>query len=168
MVTKANKIDVIKALSAVREKTLLAIESLHQNTWAEVFLGTWSLADLVAHFIGWDIEGKKATKEILQRKLPSYYLQYDKNWATINNDFVKKYKKGDKHTLLAAVRKSHAQLVAELEKVSENLFNKDFGIRWKGKIITVASDTMSQAIDEEKHFQKIKYWLKQMPLEKLF
>ena len=73
---------VIKKLIKARKKILDLIRPLSKQLWEEVFLGTWSLKDLVAHLIGWDIWGLRATKEILQGKLPSYYQYYDEEIHT--------------------------------------------------------------------------------------
>ena len=151
---------VIKRLQQAREKILKQIELLPEEKWDEVFLGEWNLKDFVAHLIGWDTEGLKATQEIIKGKLPRYYQYYERNWTKINKKLVRKYKKGKKKDLLSRVKKSHQKLVKELEKILEELYNKDFGVRWKGSKITLASDTLYQADDEEIHAQQIKCWLK--------
>lgn len=161
MVKKLSKKEVIKRLSEARRKILELIEPLDEKRWSEVFLGKWTIADFVAHLIGWDIWGKKATHEILQGKLPSYYYKYyDDDWKTINDQFVKRYKKGNKKDLLNALEKHRNRLVKELEKITEEFYNKNFGARWMKKVVTIASDTLFQADDEEIHLQQIKDWLK--------
>lgn len=152
---------VINKLIRAREKILKLVESLSEEKWNEIFLGKWAIRDLIAHLIGWDIWGLKATYEILKGKLPSYYYNYyDDDWATINDQLVKQYKKGDKHNMLDSLKKRRKKLIEELEKIPKELYNKDFGARWKGKKVTVASDTLFQADDEEIHAQQIQRWLK--------
>lgn len=154
------KREVIKSLDEVRQKIVSLITPLNEEKWCEVFLGKWTVADFVGHLIGWDIWGRKATKEILQGKLPSYYADEEPDWVRINDKLVKNYKKGNKKDLLAAVKKSHTQLLAELKKVPEKLLDKDFNIRFEGKKITLTSDTMDQALDEEIHLKQVRNWLK--------
>lgn len=152
---------VINNLVRAREKILELVELLPEEKWNEVWLGKWSISDLVAHLIGWDIWGLKATREILKGRLPGYYYKYyDDDWATINAQFVKKYKKGNKDDLLNSLKKQRDKLIKGLEKVPEELYHKDLGARWKGKIVTIASDTLFQAEDEKIHAQQIKKWLK--------
>ena len=151
---------VIKKLEQARQEILDLIEPLPENKWNEIFLGKWSLKDFVAHLIGWDIRGLKATREIVQGKLPSYYECYDEGWRTINDQLVKQYKKGNKKELIAAVKEVRHKLAKELENIPEELYHKDFGIRWKSSKITLASDTLFQANDEKIHTQQIKRWIK--------
>jgi len=155
------KKSVINNYIRTRQKIMDLIEPLSEEKWDEIFLGKWSLKDFVAHLIGWDIWGLKASYEILKGKLPSYYYKYyDDDWATINGRFVKRYKKGRKKNILAAVKKSHRKLVKELGKIPERSYNKDFGARWQGQKVTIASDTLFQANDEETHVKQIQRWLK--------
>lgn len=154
------KESVINQYVETRQKIIGLIELLPEKKWNEVFLGKWTLKDLVAHFIGWDVCGLKATNEILRSKLPSYYRYYDKNWAKINDTFVRHYKKGSKRNLLAKLKKSQNCLVKKLKAISAGFYNKDFGLCWHGFKITLALDTLFQAKDEEKHLKQIQRWLK--------
>lgn len=161
MAKKLSKKEVIKRLSEARWKILKLIEPLDKKKWNEVFLGKWTIADFVAHLIGWDIWGIKATHEILQGKLPSYYYKYyDDDWKTINDQFVKRYKKGNKSDLLNTLKKYRDKLTEKLENIPEELYHKDFGARWMEKVVTIESDTLYQADDEETHLKQIKNWLK--------
>ena len=154
------KKEVIGRLVGVRKRILELIGPLSEDKWDRVFLGKWTLKDFVAHLIGWDILGLKATREILQGKLPTYYKYYKEDWEKINDRLVKKYKKGRKRSLLVAEKKFRRKLIGELKKIPEELYRKDFGIRWKGSKITLTSDTLYQANDEKVHLQQIKNWLK--------
>ena len=49
------KRSVINKLRESREKILNLVEPLSEEKWNEVFLGKWSISDLVAHLIGWDV-----------------------------------------------------------------------------------------------------------------
>src|SRR3972149_7111072 len=102
---------VINRLVKARQKILKLGEPLPEEKWDEVFLGKWSVKDLVAHLIGWDNWGLRATREILKGKLPSYYKYYDENWIAMNDRLVKGYKKGGKKKLLAAIKNSHRKIV---------------------------------------------------------
>ena len=156
---------VIKKLIKARKKILDLIRPLSKQLWEEVFLGTWSLKDLVAHLIGWDIWGLRATKEILQGKLPSYYQYYDEDWKSFNDKLVNKYKKGNKNDLLVSIKNSHKKLVEELERIPDKLYNKNFNLTWKGFKVTLTSDTLTQSDDEEIHTKQIKDWLKNQRTE---
>lgn len=143
-----SKQEIIERLVSSRMEILTIIESLAENKWNQTFLGKWTIADLVAHLIGWDIEGMKATDEILKSKVPSYYSHYDPGWSAFNDQLVRKYKIGNKGELLKKVKKIRLELITKLNTIPEDLFNKDLNIRWQGKVITLASDTLDQALDE--------------------
>lgn len=152
------KKSVINKYLKARQKIIELIKPLSEEKWNEVFLGRWSLKDFVAHCIGWDIWGLKAIDEIIKGNLPSYYKYYNEDWTKMNDIFVRRFKRGRKRNLLLAVKKSQQKLIAKLKRVPEELYNKDFGLRWQGVKITLSSDTLYQAKDEEKHAKQIKQW----------
>lgn len=151
---------VIDKLQRARKKIIDLIEPLPEETWKEVFLGTWCLKDVAAHFIGWDGENLKSIKEICLGTLPSCFEHYDENWVSYNKLLVARYKKGNKSELIAAMNASHTRYVDALKNIPEDLFYKDFGIRWQRYKITVAVNASYEASDEKIHTQQIVRWVR--------
>ena len=67
------KQQVIAGLVDARSKILASVAALPPAQQDVVFLGEWSVKDLLAHLIGWDFANLEATKEALAGKLPSFY-----------------------------------------------------------------------------------------------
>jgi hypothetical protein len=135
----------------IQEASQLSTEA--QNT---VFLGTWSLKDLLAHLAGWDFTNLAAVKDIQAGKLPEFYAHYDKDWKTFNANLVAKYKRDDFDELLALVRDSQHQLIEYLETLPAEAFEKDFGVRsGRGARVTIARLLQAELEDEQEHLRQI-------------
>lgn len=117
-----------------------------------------SAKDLLAHLIGWDYWNLKAAKEILAGKLPSFYSYYDPDWASFNDQLVKKYKKENFKELLFSLKNSHQKLINFLRTVPAEEFNKERGLRWKNNKVTIANEIQPEINDEKVHYKQIKDW----------
>ena len=92
---QAKKDEVISGLVEARACILAAATQLPVEKQDQVFLGTWSVKDLLAHLMGWDFTNVEASQEILECKLPSFYAHHDRDWRTYNAGLVERYKKDD-------------------------------------------------------------------------
>ena len=67
-----------------------------------------------------------------------------------------KYKRDDFDELLASVHDSHRQLIAYLESVPAEAFERDFGVRSRrGTRVTIARLLQAEWKDEQKHLEQI-------------
>ena len=71
------KSQLLDGLQQARNGILAELSSLLPEKRSEVFLGTWSAHDLVAHLIGWDFTNIQAAKDILANLLPQFYAHRD-------------------------------------------------------------------------------------------
>ncbi|HEC60845.1 MAG TPA: hypothetical protein ENI27_01170 [bacterium] len=85
------KDEIISGLVEVRRKILEAASSLSPNQQNEVFLGVWSVKDLLAHLVGWDYINLEAVKEILAGQKPGFWEHYDRDSKSYNARLVEKY-----------------------------------------------------------------------------
>ena len=114
------------------------------------------MVDLIAHLIGWDFANLAAAKDIQAGKLPDFYAHYDKDWKTYNAELVAKYKRDNFDELLALARDSHGQLIAYLESVPAEAFEKDFGVRTgRNYKVTIARLLQAELKDEQEHLKQI-------------
>lgn len=60
----SRKQEIIAGLIVARQHILDAIADLPSDKQAEVFLGTWSIKDLLAHLVGWDFTNIEAVTDI--------------------------------------------------------------------------------------------------------
>ncbi len=143
---QAEKDALIEGLVKARAKILEAASQLSQAEQDKVFLGVWSVKDLLAHLVGWDATNLKAVQEILAGQKPSFWAHYDRDWQSYNARLVAEYKREDFSELVAAVEASHRQLVDFLQTVPADEYVK------RKKIATLLR---AEARDEEEHHRQV-------------
>jgi hypothetical protein len=155
--TESLKHDLLSALLETRTSILHAASQLSPAAKNTVFLGAWSVVDLLAHLAGWDFTNLVAAKDIQAEKLPAFYARYDKDWKTYNAGLVSTYKRDDFEELLALVRDSHRQLIEYLESIPAEAFERDFGVRsGRGTRVTLARLLQAEWQDEQEHLEQIR------------
>lgn len=155
---EAKKEEIISGLIEARGCILRAASSLPTEKQDEVFLGVWSVKDLLAHLVGWDYTNIEAAREILDGKLPSFYAHYDRDWKSYNAGLVKRYKKEDFADLLSSVEDSHRELIEFLRTVPAEEFDRDRGLRAGRYKVTIARLLQVEINDEKKHCVQIRVW----------
>ena len=150
------KDSIIAALIQARRKILDVAYALPPEKQDEVFLGVWSVADLLAHLIGWDYSNLEATKSILQGELPEFYSHRDRDWETYNALLVERHKEEDFTELIYSLETSQRALMGFLATVPDSEFDKDRGVRYKRYQVTLARLLQAEAEDEEEHARQIK------------
>ncbi|HSF80887.1 MAG TPA: DinB family protein [Anaerolineales bacterium] len=158
----SRKEEILTGLSAVRQQILSAAAALPKEKHDEVFLGKWSIQDLLAHLVGWDYANIEAVKDIRAGKSPGVFQHWNPDWAAYNARLVKQYKRENFTELLDSVRQSHQALIDFIRTVPAEEIEKDFGIRSpSGATITVAWYLQFEIDDEEQHQQQISDWINQ-------
>jgi hypothetical protein len=146
---------ILSVLVETRHSVLVEVSKLSEAEQDQVFLGVWSVKDILAHFIGWDKTNLLAAKSILKGELPAFYEHRDPDWQTYNAILVKKYKKGSFQELLTVVKNSQNKLIKFLQTIPPEHFNKDFGVRFRGYKVTIQRLLEAEREDEETHLQQI-------------
>jgi hypothetical protein len=139
----------------VRQKILAESSKLSEAQQDQVFLGIWSVKDLLAHFIGWDATNLHAVKSVVKGQVPFFYKHRDHDWQMYNAMLVKKYKTESFKELLAAVKDSQEKLIELLQTIPPENFNKDFGVRFHGYKVTIQRLLEAETKDEQTHQQQI-------------
>ena len=157
------KQELLSGLIETRTTILQEASQLSPTAQDTVFLGIWSVMDLIAHLVGWDFANLAAAKDIQAGKLPEFYAHYDKDWKTYNAELVSKYKRDDFEELLALARDSQDQLIAYLESVPAEAFEQDFGVRsGRGTRVTIARLLQAELGDEQEHLRQIREFKKRL------
>lgn len=152
---------IISGLTRARKAIIDAARELPEAKRDEIFLGKWSVKDLLAHLVGWDYTNLNSVKEIREGKTPRVFEHWNPDWAAFNARLVKQYKQDDWSTLLDAVDESHHALRTLLERTPDEEFEKDFGARSpRGRVITIAEHLQAEIDDEQTHYNQIAAWLK--------
>jgi hypothetical protein len=147
---------IILELIETRTKILEAASSLSPEQQDELFLGIWSVKDLLAHLVGWDLANLEAAKEVLAGELPSFYSHYDRDWKSYNARLVAQYGRQDFRAVLSLVGESHHKLVEYLKTILAAEFDKDRGVRFKGWKVTIARLLQAEIDDEKTHHTQVK------------
>jgi hypothetical protein len=149
------KDQVLSALVETRQNNLTAVAKLSEAEQDQIFLGVWSVKDLLAHMIGWDVTNLRAAKSVLEGQLPAFYEHRDLDWQTYNALLVKKHKKGSFQELLTVVKNSQNKLIKFLQTIPPEHFSKDFGVRFRGYKVTIQRLLEAEREDEQTHLQQI-------------
>jgi hypothetical protein len=154
--SQAKKDQVISERIEARRRILEAASSLPPAQQDEVFLGAWSIMDLLAHLVGWDFANLEAAQTILAGKVPAFYAHHDRDWKTFNARLVAEHKKDNLTLLLASMEDSHQMLIDFLETIPADEFDRDRGVRFRGYKVTIARLLQAEAKDEAEHYTQIK------------
>ena len=154
------KEQVISNLIEARQKVLKEVSKLSEAEQDQVFLGIWSIKDLVAHLIGWDKTNLQAVKSVLNGQVPSFYEHRDPDWRTYNAMLVKKYMKGSTQELIATAKRSQERLLQLLQTIPPEHLNEDFGVRFRGYKVTIQRLLEAETEDEQIHYKQITDYFK--------
>lgn len=155
-IVEENKQDLLTKLSDARQRLLDKVSSLSPAQQGRIYLGEWSVRDLLAHLIGWDNTYVAAVQDLMAGELPSFYSAYDEDWKSYNYNLVQEYSTEDWAELLAAIRESHAKLMSLLESVPDDDFIHDWGVRYDGTIVTIARLLKAEIKDEHEHLNQLR------------
>lgn len=150
---------IIVEFSNVRQQLLVIVDNVPVEHHSTVFLGTWSLLDLMAHLVGWDNSNLQAAREILAGQLPGVYSQWDSDWQTYNAELVRRFKIDDFDTLRANLESSHQELISFLSAIPAEDFSKDRGLRDGHYKVTVAQMIKYEIYDEQRHARQVSAFL---------
>jgi hypothetical protein len=148
--------EVLANLAITRQKIVEEASKLSDQQREEVFLGIWSIKDLLAHLIGWDKTNRRAAAEILEGKVPFFYEHRDRDWQTYNAMLVKKYRQDSFEDLLSAMKASQEKLIEFVQTIPPESFNKDFGVRFRGYKVTIQRLLEADIKDVQTHLQQIR------------
>ena len=156
MNTKAQikKEQLLAKLEEIRASILAEASALSAEKQNKVFLGIWSIKDLLAHLAGWDYTNMEAASYVMAGKLPPFYAHHDRDWAKYNAMLVAKYKRNDMDELIGVVRDSQRELIELVETIPPEMFSKDFGVRFRGYKVTIQRLLEAELEDEQTHLQQ--------------
>jgi uncharacterized damage-inducible protein DinB len=142
---------LIAEMEQTRQSLLAAVACLSPAQRVQVFLGTWSVKELLAHLAGWDDANLEAAQAVMAGRLPAFYAYKDRDWQTFNARLVAERRREDFSGLLALVETTHQKLVEFLRALPAEAFDKDYGVRYKGYRVTIARLLRSEMGDESTH-----------------
>lgn len=150
------KEQIISGLADTRNRILNVASELSPVEQDQVFLGIWSVKDLLAHLVGWDHANLEAAGAVLEGELPGFYAYEDRDWTTYNARLVAEHKREDFEELLASAKASHRKLISFLQTIPAEEFERDRNVRFRRYKVTILRLLQAEMEDEERHYQQIK------------
>ncbi len=147
---------LLDGLVEARRGILESVRLLPDRCMDEIFLGSWSVKDLIAHLVGWDYTNLQAIREIQAGQVPSFFQYYDKDWQSYNHTLVGKYRIEPFGRLLAEADQSHRELLNYLETLSPGIVVEGKASRENRRSVTIQNLLRAEAGDEAKHAEQIK------------
>jgi hypothetical protein len=154
------------------DKTAL-LESFHENRMAlmacarawppdqvdTIFLGEWSILDLLAHISGWDDANREAIIAVQAGRLPEFYANKDPDWRTYNARHVRNYRRPTLAAQLALVEGTFGKLMESLVQLDAEDHFRDYGVRYRGWKVIIARLVESDMKDVRVHLEQMRAWL---------
>lgn len=150
------KQQLLGEVKAAREEIVWLAATWPPHRQDAVFLGNWSVKDLLAHLIGWDFANLQAMQDILADQLPQFYAHHDRDWRTFNALLIGDHKRGGVPDLIQGAGQSHRALLSFLANIPADEFDRDGGIRFKGWKVTIARLLQAEVSDERTHAAQLK------------
>jgi hypothetical protein len=147
--------DLVSRQQKIRDQIAATAWQLPAAARDDVFLGTWSVKDLIAHLIGWDYANTAAISEILAGQLPSFYQFADRDWQCFNAKLVAQYSREGLEDLLQDLRASQTAFANALLTLPESELNSDHAVRYKGWKVTIGRLIQAELGDEEAHLEQL-------------
>lgn len=149
------KDQLLSSLIETRQNILVEVSKLSKADRDRIFLGIWSVRDLLAHLAGWDYTNMEAASYVMAGKLPAFYAYHDHDGAKYNAMLVATYKRDQLDELIGLVKDAQRQLIDFVQTIPLSAFNKDFGVRFRGYKVTIQRLLEAERKDEQTHLQQI-------------
>lgn len=157
--TEEHKATLISNFTDTRSSILRAAGSIPDDRIVKAFLGSWGILEVLAHLRGWDLTNIQAAKDILSGKVPDFYAESDKDWASYNAKLVSQHREADLESMIASVDSSRSDLVALLNQLDAKDIFGDHGVRRGSYKVTIARLIEAETKDEIEHLDQIRRFL---------
>lgn len=142
------------------ESFVRCVASLNEELFLKK-LYQWSPRDIVAHLIGWNRYIIEGSKQIKRKELPFYDNDPGEDYSKVNAFLVRQYSSRDKQELLDELQASVHDLKKFLESLDPSEWDRDYGVRHKGAILTIQNTVDELIEDYDIHKEQIENWKNQ-------
>jgi hypothetical protein len=143
------------------EDLVRCVASLEEELFLKKLNG-WSPRDIVAHLIGWNLHMIEGSKQIKRRELPFYDVDPGENYSKVNAVLVRQYSSRDKQELLNELQASAQELKQFLQSIDSSEWDRDYGVRHLGAVITIKNSVDELIEDYDIHREQIEEWAKRL------
>jgi hypothetical protein len=124
-------------------------------------MNDWAPRDVAAHLIGWNLYTIQGCQQLMKREMPFYLVNPGTDFCVVNAILVKEHESKDKEELIRQLNSSAEELKKFLSNVTPTDWEADFGIIYKGEIITIKNCVDELIADFISHKQQIEKWVQQ-------
>ena len=128
------------------------VASLAEESFLQPLNG-WSPRDIVAHLIGWNRHVIEGSKQIRKGELPFYDVDPGEDFSKVNAALIREYPSRSMPQLLAELRASARELARFLESLEPGEWDRDYGVRHLGEVVTIRS-TVDELIGDYDHHRE--------------
>jgi hypothetical protein len=135
------------------------VVSLPENVFLRQF-SKWSPRDVLAHLIGWNKYTIEGCEQIKRGETPFYLIDPGENFSKVNAVSVQKYSSRDKRELVSELETSFQELKQFLLSLDPAQWEADYGVRYKGRPVTIKNTASALIRDYIHHREQLKKWAK--------
>ncbi len=140
----------IKNLNNAVDEMSNAALSLSKEIFLEKIDDSWSPRDIIAHLAGWNRYIIKGSRQLINGELPFYDIDPGENYSNINKALIREYSTVDKDEIVKTLNESAKELAQFLKSIEPDSWDKDYGVRHAGEIITIRN-TIDELIEDYTH-----------------
>lgn len=156
-----SKEEIIERFKVARQGLFDSIKGLKFKEMASKELDGWSVKDIIAHIIEWDIKSvEDASKLIRGEQIETKHLE---DMDRFNTEALEQYKIWSMRDVLTGLGLTTRKVMTFLNRTTESELLKDNGQRLNGEKIT-AGWMIDYADHDEEHAAQIQEWWKQKGL----
>jgi len=139
------------------QEFIRCIDSLPESSFLKK-INDWTPRDFAAHLIGWNLYTIKGCQQLTRGELPFYLIDPGDDFCKINALLVKEHDSQDKKKIIKQLIASAKKLEKFLSAVTPSDWEADFGIIYKGEIITIKNCVDELINDFISHRKQIENW----------
>ncbi|MGB8253284.1 MAG: ClbS/DfsB family four-helix bundle protein [Anaerolineaceae bacterium] len=156
---QADKAALLSAFTENRQAIFAIARGWPTGKEQSIFIGEWSILDLLAHMSGWHEAYLEAFTALRNGKPPEFYAHKDADWRSYNALLVKKYRRPTLAEQIALLQTTFGKLFEALNQMEVNEFFRDSGVRYRGYKLIISRLVESELKDERVHLQQMRAWL---------
>lgn len=118
----------------------------------------WTPRDVAAHLVGWNRHVVEGVRQLARGEPPFYLAHAEQDYRELNAESVRRWGGLDRDALLVELRSSLRDLVAFLESLPREVWERDFGVRHRGEVLTVLATAVRLAQDYVSHTERLRGW----------
>jgi hypothetical protein len=136
---------------------IVCISSLKEDLFLRK-VDEWTPRDIVAHLIGWNRYTIEGCQQMLLGETPSYFVDPGDDFSKVNAVSVEKYCSNSRSELINELKNTVGELKLFLLSLDPGKWDTDYGVRWRGGVVTIRNTVDGLIHDYIIHARQIEKW----------